>query len=171
MGTLFTDETEYENDIQTLTIPEKDFRSVSPEIIEVAKSTVQQVIEDAREQVNVISKLEASNEAENKNDTGENPKVDPNILNVAQLAVTNIIEDAKTKISLTHGEKTSIGHFQEIKVTKSRASEEEDRFLTNQDNFTIKDKETEKEEKQVIEDPSSKTKSKQEQVEKIVTEF
>merc|ERR1711936_874277 len=106
--------------------------------------TVQQVIEDAKEQVNVISKLEASNEAEDKNDTGENPKVDPNILNVAQLAVTNIIEDAKTKISLTHGEKISIGHFQEIKVTKSRASEEEDRFLTNQDNITIKDKETEK---------------------------
>ena len=87
---------------QTLTAPEKDYRSVSPEIIEVAKSSVEKVIEGAKIKVTEISGRETDHTGDrdltSTNVPKENTMINPDLLDIAQKAVVNIIEDAKTKV-------------------------------------------------------------------------
>merc|ERR1712142_379641 len=164
---LFRKEMEEVKETKILNSPEKDYGSVSSEIIEVAKSTVRKVIKEAKDQGPKVS-----------------PKIDSDILDVAQVTVTNIIKEAKTKIvesdNIMKGTST-IDHFNEIEVLKSRNIKHEDRFLShhelseNNDDFDktrTGTSSTVESAKQLSDTQNEKSSSnKQKQVEAMITEF
>merc|ERR1712106_517312 len=129
---------DYEGDKQTLKAPEKDYRSVSPEIIEVAKSTVEKVIEGAKIKVTEISGRETEHTGDidltGTHVPAENTRINPDLLDIAQEAVVNIIEDAKTKVvniktkESKNASNKSPEQFQEVEIIKNRISKDEDRF-------------------------------------------
>merc|ERR1712233_262819 len=112
------------------------------------------------------------------------PKIDSDILDVAQVTVTNIIKQAKTKIvesdNIMKGTST-IDHFNEIEVLKSRNIKHEDRFLShhelseNNDDFDktrTGTSATVESAKQLSDTQNEKSSSnKQKQVEAMITEF
>merc|ERR1711872_542030 len=113
------------------------------------------------------------------------PKIDSDILDVAQVTVTNIIKEAKTKIvesdNIMKGTST-IDHFNEIEVLKSRNIKNEDRFLShhelseNNDDFDKTRRKgtsaTVESAKQLSDTQNEKSSSnKQKQVEAMITEF
>merc|ERR1712106_1061815 len=134
--TLFPED--YEGDKQTLKAPEKDYRSVSPEIIEVAKSTVEKGIEGAKIKVTEISGRETEHTGDidltGTNVPAENTSINPDLLDIAQEAVVNIIEDAKTKVvniktkESKDASNKSMENFHEVEIIKNRISKDEDRF-------------------------------------------
>merc|ERR1712142_200717 len=198
---LFRKEMEEVKEAKMLNSPEKDYRSVSSEIIEVAKSTVQKVIKEAKDQVNETYKedTEIPEKGVESVDDGAvglrklltkdqspkvSPKIDSDILDVAQVTVTNIIKQAKTKIvesdNIMKGTST-IDHFNEIEVLKSRNIKHEDRFLShhelseNNDDFDktrTGTSSTVESAKQLSDTQNEKSSSnKQKQVEAMITEF
>merc|ERR1712142_1322024 len=199
---LFRKEMEEVKETKILNSPEKDYGSVSSEIIEVAKSTVQKVIKEAKDQVNETYKddteiPEKGVESVNDGAVGlrmlltkdqspkVSPKIDSDILDVAQVTVTNIIKEAKTKIvesdNIMKGTST-IDHFNEIEVLKSRNIKNEDRFLShhelseNNDDFDKTRRKgtsaTVESAKQLSDTENEKSSSnKQKEVEAMITEF